>query len=78
MNDAFVIHVEPHLDGEWEGKYDIHVTDSVNGKTLVFSNQGYENRKDAIDVALKLFGGTKSTLRVYDADMTLIEGVDLR
>lgn len=50
-----------------ESVYDIKVTDAANGNLLVFSNQGYENRQDAHDVAVKLFSGRPALLVLRNA-----------
>lgn len=57
--------------------YDVHVTDAHNGNSLVHSNQGYENRSEAVEIALKLFGGKRAQLDVHDGDGFLEETVDL-
>lgn len=58
--------------------YDLKVTDSRNAKLLVFSNQGYENRQDARDLAVKLFAGRPALLVVLEANgLTVAEELQL-
>lgn len=74
----FVVQVKPReLIKQADGRggypsidvvYDIYVRDVANDNLLVFSNQGYENRQDAVDIANKLFDGRPALLEVYDGD----------
>lgn len=57
--------------------YDIYVNDRANGNLLVFSNQGYENRQDAVDIATKLFAGRPAEMHVYDGDGFLDQAMTL-
>lgn len=59
--------------------HDIYVRDSANRNLLVFSNQGYENRQFAIELAEKLFRGRPAQLRVWGGKegVTLIEAYRL-
>lgn len=50
--------------------YDIHAH-GLNAEQLVFSNQGYENRADAVDLARRIFR-PPFTLRVFGADNVLV------
>lgn len=71
MTPEFTVSIEPHTEGRWEGKYDIYVT-AANGKLLVSSNQGYENRQDAVNAARYLFDGkAPRTLHILGADLGL-------
>jgi hypothetical protein len=56
--------------------YDIYVRD-VNGNLLVFSNQGYENRSFAEELAVRLFSGKPARLNVWSADRDLVVTRDL-
>lgn len=51
--------------------WDIYVKDGSGvGKEelLVFSNQGYTHRNDAVNIARKLFLGKNAKLEIYDGD----------
>lgn len=61
---AFGSNVNPQI----RTVYDLKVTDSRNAKLLVFSNQGYENRQEARDLAVKLFAGRPALLVVLEAN----------
>lgn len=84
--DEFVVVVKPREIIKGEGVhlnwidvvYDLHVHDAHNDNLLVFSNQGYENRQDAVDIAFKLFGGKNARMDVHDGDGFLEETIDLR
>ncbi len=67
----FEIDIAPHRavrDGKERTVYDIHVHEVANDNLLVFSNQGYENRHEAFDLAVKLFSGRPAELRLFNAD----------
>jgi hypothetical protein len=78
------VKIEPHRDGSMAGKYDIRAYDS-NGDLLVFSNQGYSNSSDAVDVAKRLFGNAaglklreiNQIIKVDDADPSMPSYVTL-
>lgn len=77
--DEFVVQVKPRVVREGHGVlYDIKAFDAHNDKLLVFSNQGYENRSDAVDTVHKLFHGRPATLRVFNAAAELEHSIDLR
>ena len=77
-HDDFYVDVKPHTDGELAGKYDIYVHSRANDNLLLFSNQGYENRQDAVDLASMLFYRQTAVLYVMDADDNLDYMLDLR
>lgn len=76
MSDIeFTVNVEPREtivdDGPHKAigiLYEIKVRDAHNGNLLVFTNQGYENRQDAVDLAKKLFAGRPAKLNIHDGD----------
>jgi hypothetical protein len=67
--------VKPHADGQLSGKYDIYVYDGDEDRELLlFSNQGYENRDDAVRMVRRLLSGQSLETR---AENSAPEPVDL-
>lgn len=55
---TFTVKIKPSTRND-QTTYDLHVYDGQGAggeEQLVFSNQGYENRKDAVALAVRLFG----------------------
>lgn len=51
--------------------YEIKVHDGHNGNLLLLSNQSYENRDFAVELATRLFIGKDARLNVHNHDLTL-------
>lgn len=57
--------------------YDIYLRSRANDNLLLFSNQGYENRAFAVDLATRIFAGKKMVLTVFDANEDMVSRIDL-